>query len=266
MNPLPVSVCMVAGAEAHRIGRALESVAGWVSEIIVVVNEEVTDGTDRIATNYGAKVFREPWKGFVAQKNSASAKGTQPWLLLLDADEAVSSNLRDEIVRTLLTPGIDSVFAAFSFPRCTWFCGRWIRHGDWYPDRQTRLWRRGKGTWEGIDCGGFGVHSKLRVEGRIGRLKGELLHYTATELNKQVPKYMMYADHFAKRSLLDNRPVRTVEILFRPWWRFTRSYILRLGFLDGWQGLAVAWLVAFGTFLRYARAKEELCGKPHPQA
>jgi len=98
MSKLPISVCMIAGAEAGRIGRALESVAGWTSEIIVVLNDDVSDGTDRIAEAHGAKVFRERWRGHIAQKNSAATKAAQPWLLGLDEDEAVSEALRDEII------------------------------------------------------------------------------------------------------------------------------------------------------------------------
>src|SRR3954467_15569212 len=94
---LPVTVCMVSGAEAQRIGPALESVAGWAAEIVIVLNEEVKDGTEEIAARYGARVFREPWKGFVGQKTSAAAKATQPWLLNLDADERVSPGLASDI-------------------------------------------------------------------------------------------------------------------------------------------------------------------------
>ena len=96
---LPISVCMIAGNEAHRIHRALDSVSSWVEEIIVVINDDVTDGTDKIAAGFGAKVFREPWKGYGPQKNSAADKATQPWLLNLDADEEVTPALRDEIRR-----------------------------------------------------------------------------------------------------------------------------------------------------------------------
>ena len=145
MKKLPISVCMVSGAEAHRIGRALESVADWASEIIVVLNEEVADGTDALAARFGAKIFREPWRGFIAQKNSAAEKATQPWLLNLDADEVVSPELQREIAATV--QGEENPLAACEFPRCTFYCGRWIRHGDWYPDRVLRLWRRGTARW-----------------------------------------------------------------------------------------------------------------------
>src|SRR5215468_1103927 len=97
MKKLPISVSMISGAEAGRIGRALESVREWTSEIIVVLNEEVRDGTEELALRHGAKVVREPWRGYKAQKNSAAAKATQEWVFNLDADEAVSAGLRDEI-------------------------------------------------------------------------------------------------------------------------------------------------------------------------
>lgn len=249
---------MIAGNEARRIRQALESVAGWTSEIILVINEDVDDGTDRIAGEYGAKVFREAWKGHVAQKNSAVAKATQPWILALDADEAVSVPLRDEIVRTLSVPGVSEKYAAFSCPRCTWFCGRWITHGDWYPDRQIRLWQRGLGIWGGID-----PHDRLEVNGKVGKFKERLLHYTAIDMRHQLSKYVGYAEIFARQQLRAGRSPGRVNLLVRPWWRFFRSYVLRLGFLDGWQGIAVAHLVAFGTFLKYARVAEELASIRH---
>src|SRR5206468_2850042 len=116
-----------------RIGRALESVAGWSSEIVVVLNSEVADGTDEIAARHGARVFREPWKGFVGQKNSATEKAAQPWLFNLDADEVVSEKLRGEIQALFSNSPEQAV--AYSLPRLSYYFGRWIRHGDWYPDR-----------------------------------------------------------------------------------------------------------------------------------
>lgn len=242
---------MIAGAEAGRIGRALESVAHWTSEIIMVLNAEVADGTDAVATQFGAKVVREPWKGYVGQKNSAAAKASHPWLLGLDADEVVSEALRDEIVSTLNTPAAHEPFAAFSVPRCTQFCGRWIRHGDWYPDRTVRLWRRGRATWTGEE-----PHARLAVDGRVGRLRHDLLHFTAVDLAHQAAKSLTYADYFVRAQLAAGGRAGAWDLWLRPWWRFVRGYFLRLGFLDGWQGLAVARLAAFQTFLRHARLRE----------
>jgi glycosyltransferase involved in cell wall biosynthesis len=239
---------MISGAEARRIGRALASVGEWTSEMIVVLNEDVRDGTDRIAVSHGAKVFREAWKGHIAQKNSAMEKAAQPWILGLDADEAVSDKLRDEI---LALPDSWANFAAYSFPRCTNYFGRWIRHGEWYPDRCTRLWQRGKARWSGID-----PHDRLSVEGATGKLRGDLLHYGAETLNKQVAKTVAYADDFARHCQEEGRRVHLADLAVRPVWRFARGYGLKLGFLDGWQGFTIAWMTAFYTFLRYARARE----------
>ncbi len=262
---LPVSVCIIAGNEAARIRRALESVAGWTSEIIVVLNDNVTDGTDKIAESFGAKIFREPWKGYVAQKKSAAEKATQEWILGLDADEEISSALRDEIQRTLSEPEKSKPFAAFSFPRCSFYCGRWIRHGDWYPDRKVRLWRRGQAT-----CAGIEPHDVVLVHGRVGRLNGDLFHYSMDDLNHHVRKTMAYSDIFARRKLAEGRRVGALELWFRPCFRFVRGYFLRLGFLDGWQGYAIARIVALETFLRYVKiresqaARKDRAEKPRP--
>jgi glycosyltransferase involved in cell wall biosynthesis len=248
---LPVSICMIAGNEAARITRALESVAGWAGEIIVVLNDDVRDGTDRIAESFGAKVFREPWKGHIAQKNSAAEKASQDWILGLDADEAVSAELAEEIQKLFAASDRVQPFCAFSFPRCTCYCGRWIRHGDWYPDRKVRLWKRGRARWGGID-----PHDAVIPDGPVGGLKNDLLHYSMQNLNHHVRKTMEYSDIFARQKLAAGQNAGTLTLWFRPWWRFVRGYFLRQGFLDGWQGYAIARVTALETFLRYAKIRE----------
>ncbi len=246
---------MITGAEAVRIQRTLESVAGWAGEIIVVLNEDVSDGTDRIAESYGAKVFREPWKGFVGQKNSAADKCSQPWLLNLDADEIVPPELQNEIA-TVVTLA-QTPYAAYEFPRCTFYCGRWIRHGDWYPDRVLRLWRRTAARWVGQE-----PHAHLEVIGQIGRLRSDLSHFSMENMSHHVRKTNSYSDIFASQHA--GLKVGVLELWFRPWWRFARGYFLRLGFLDGWQGYAIARMVAFETFLRYAKVPEAQTSKAEP--
>jgi len=248
MNKLPISVCMISGAEAHRIGRALESVSDWVSEIVVVLNEDVNDGTDKLVENFTGKVFREPWKGHIAQKNSVAEKAGQSWLLGLDADEVVTTGLSAEIQS--MFAGQPEKHAAYSFPRCTQYFGRWIRHGDWYPDRQVRLWRKGSASWGGID-----PHDKLIVNGTVGKLRGDLQHHSMESYEQQTSKYLAYADDFARHCLAHNQRIHMMQLLLRPTWRFFRSYVLRLGFLDGWQGYSIAWMTAFYTFLRYSKAR-----------
>lgn len=261
MDRLPISVCMVAGNEAHRIRRALESVAGWTCEIVVITDDAVTDATEEIAASYGAKVIREPWKGISGHRNLASVKATQPWLLALDADEVVSPALRDEISQVLSATGAraNASPAAYGFPRCTFYSGRWIRHGDWYPDRIVRLWRNGKGHWSG------NLHEKLIVQGRIVYLRGEILHYSMESLEHQIRKMLKYVDIFVQTQLERGRTVTFLDLLVHPLWRFCRGYLFRLGFLDGWQGFTISWLAAFYTFLRYARVREAQTQKPATQ-
>jgi len=248
---IPVSVCLIAGNEARRIRAALESVSGWVEEIIVLLNDDVNDGTDRIAESFGAKVFREPWKGHIAQKNSAAQKATQQWLLGLDADEALSPALRLEIQELFLQPDKLQAFASFSFPRCTHYCGRWIRHGDWYPDRQTRLWLKGRAEW-----GGVNPHDKLIVNGRVARLHHDLLHFTNESIAHHLSKIAPFQAVFVKDRQASGRPVNVFELTLRPFWRFIRAYFFRRGFLDGWQGYYIAKFNAFSTLTKYAMVLE----------
>ncbi len=247
---LPISVCLISGSEAHRIRRALESVAGWTREIVIVLNEDVADGTDKIAAEFGAKIFREPWKGYATQKNSAARKAGQEWILSLDADEVVTPELRDEIIRLFGQNNFNPPCAAYRFPRCTFYHGRWIRYGDWYPDCQTRLWRSGRADW-----GDKQLHETLTVDGETGDLKNDLRHFSMESLDHHLRKSITYSNLFARQRLENGRGVNLLELWFRPWWRFVRGYIFRRGFLDGWQGYVIARMVAHETFLRYAKVR-----------
>ncbi len=251
MKPLPISVCVIAGNEAGRIGNALQSIRDWTSEIVVLLNDDVGDGTDKIAAGFGAKVFREPWKGHVAQKNSAAQKAAADWILGLDADEVVSPALREEIQQWFTRPEKLQAMAALSFPRCTFYCGRWIRHGDWYPDRQTRLWRRGRAKWGGVD-----PHDKLIVDGNVGRLKSDLQHYSNDSVNAHIQKIIPFTDEYVRQHSQGRPGSACSGLAIRPVWRFVRAYFLRLGFLDGWQGGYIAWLNAFSTASKYAKMRE----------
>jgi glycosyltransferase involved in cell wall biosynthesis len=256
VKKLPISVCVISGAEQHRIGKALASVAEWTSDIVVVLNQDVADGTDAAAAEFGAKVFREPWRGYIAQKNSAADKASQPWLLGLDADEVVSEPLRQEITE-LFAPVPAGV--AYSFPRRSYYLGRWIGHGDWYPDRCSRLWAKGRARWGGVD-----PHGELRADGPVLKLRHDLHHFTAETLDQQVAKTVRYAEDFARHCAETGRKVGSSDLVLRPAWRFARGYFLKRGFLDGWQGYSIACMTAFYTFLRYAKAREAQLARKSP--
>jgi glycosyltransferase involved in cell wall biosynthesis len=255
MTRLPISVCIVAGNEAHRIRPALDSVKDWVDEIVLAIDDQVTDGTDKIAVAYGAKVVSQPWRGHTAHRNFASAHATQPWLLALDADEVVSEKLRDEIVATFHGHGITTLPAAYSFPRLSFFCGRWIRHGNWYPDRKVRLWRKEAGQWEGDP------HEKLVLRGPVVALRAELLHFSNENIDHLLGKISVVSTIFVRQCQARQRHTGWTDLAIRPVWKFFRAYILRLGFLDGWPGYFIAWMDAFSTVTRYAKVIE---AEPQP--
>ena len=241
---------MIAGNEAHRIRRALDSVTGWTSEIIVVTDDHVTDGTGAIAASCGAKVFCEPWQGHAVHRNFASAKASQPWLLAIDADEVVSETLRNEIVSAFQNDASRPLPAAFSFPRLSFFCGRWIRHGDWYPDRKVRLWRRDAGQWEG------NPHEKLVLRGRVVPLHADLFHFSNDHIDHLLSKIGPVSTNFVRQRMARGKRTGILDLAVRPYWKFFRAYILRLGFLDGWPGYFIAWMDAFSTVTRYAKVIE----------
>jgi glycosyltransferase involved in cell wall biosynthesis len=253
--PLPISVCIIAGNDVHRIGRTLESVKGWTSEIIVVVDDQVRDGTDLVAVEHGAKVFSHPWQGHAVHRNFATAQATQQWILAIDTDEVVSDDLRAEIIAAFQGGSRPPVCAAFSFPRLSYFCGRWIRHGDWYPDRKVRLWQKGVGDWQGSP------HEKLVVRGTVKRLRGDLLHYSNESIEQFLGKMTRITDMFVQQHEARNRRAGWADLLIRPAWKFFRGYVIRGGFLDGWPGYVIASANAFSTLVRYSKVKEAKVGE-----
>jgi len=250
MAKLPISVCVVAGNEAHRIRPALESVQEWTSEIILAIDEQVTDGTDKLAAACGAKVVSQPWRGHAAHRNFAAAHAAQPWLLAIDADEVVSGKLRDEISAAFQRHNAGPSPAAYSFPRLSYFGGRWIRHGDWYPDRKVRLWRKAAGQWEGDP------HEKLVLQGEVIPLRADLFHYSNENIDQMLGKIQVVSTLFARQCRDRGRGAGWGDLAFRPFWKFFRAYVIRLGFLDGWPGYFIACVNAFSTVARYAKVIE----------
>jgi glycosyltransferase involved in cell wall biosynthesis len=245
---LPIGVSMTARNEAHNLPRSLGSVRDWVSEIVVVVND-CTDGTEEIARSFGARVIPHPWEGYRDQKRFALAQIESPWVLALDADEEISERLREDIMAFF--GGDHERFNGAMFPRKVWFLGRWITHGDWYPDWSLRLLRRGSGQWSGSP-----EHDKIALEGEAKRLAGDLHHYSNPTLNSYTDKISIFSDYFLQRELAKGKKWSLADCLFRPWWRFIRAYILRRGFLDGYPGYYIAKATAFSTMVRYSRLYE----------
>lgn len=253
----PISVCMIASNEAANIVRALGSVHGWVHEIVLVHND-CRDDTEVIArARFGALTFEEKWHGHRDQKNIALSKASQPWVLCLDADEEVSPELKREIVSTVQQN--DPVIHGARFPRSVFLLGRWIRHGDWYPDYSLRLARREHARWAGSR-----EHDRLDVDGKIVTLKADLYHYTVASLNHHLHKITYFGDIFLQRQLDAGKKFRGWNVILRSAWRFVRAYFFRMGFLDGYPGFYIAFFTAFATFFRHTRLYEHETGSRKP--
>lgn len=242
-----ISACVITFNEEQNIRRCLDSVK-WCDEI-VVVDSFSTDLTVQICREYTPHVYQCEWKGYIAQRNLIREKASHPWVLFLDADEEVSPELRDEIVRNL-DAGHNGV-VGYEFPRMVNYLGEWIRHGEWYPDVKLRLFLKCKGT-----SGGQEPHDQVIVNGPVKRLRGHLYHYTYDNLHDQLVTLNRYSTITANEKFKLSEKFRWVEFLFRPPLRFLKAYILKHGFLDGRRGFLIAAISSFGVATKYAKLWE----------
>jgi glycosyltransferase involved in cell wall biosynthesis len=254
MRVMPLSVCIISFNEAANIRRTLASVVD-IAEEIIIVDSGSTDETLDIARSFGAKVkvYSEPWKGFAAQKNSSIQKATCDWVLLLDADESLTPELRKAISgvvnrRDDAGPG-ESGPIAYTISRRNLNIGRWIRHAGYYPDPKLRLVRRGSGWVENR-----AINEELRVNGPIGHLDGDMIHHW----HHSISDYMEHVNRYSSlgAEMKGPRPFSVFDIVVRPAVRFVYDYFFRLGFLDGPEGLLAHLYRGVGVSLRYAKAWE----------
>ncbi len=241
-----ISVCIICGNEIKNIERCLKSVT-WADEILVL-DSFSDDGTFEIAKKYTDKVFRHKWLGYIAQKKLIAEKATGPWILFVDADEEVSNGLRAEIEQKFSKPIPEGV-NGFNCPRLVPYLGRWIWHGDWYPDLKLRLFRKAYG-----ECGGEEPHDRIIVTGKVRNLRNPLNHYTYDNITDQISQINRFSSISADTKRM--RSAGLFRLLFHPLFRFVKCYFFKLGFLDGIPGLIIAGNVAFGTFAKYAKLWE----------
>jgi glycosyltransferase involved in cell wall biosynthesis len=242
-----LAVCVITLNEEDRIGDCLDSVA-WAEEIIVV-DSGSADRTAALAAAKGARVITRPWPGYAAQKNFAFAEATADWVLSIDADERVSPELGGEIRALLADP--PPAAAGASMPRRTFYLGRWITHGGWYPDRKVRLARRGRGRWEGEH-----LHERLVADGPVAALRGDLLHHTYRDIGDHLRTIDRFTTAAARGMLAQGRGGALRGMLLHPPAKFAKMYLLKRGFLDGAAGFVVAVLGGVYVFLKYAKLWE----------
>ena len=233
--------------EEDRIGDCLASLA-WADEVLVV-DSGSADRTVAIAREHGARVVERPWPGYAAQKNFALGQVSADWVLSVDADERVTPELAGQL-RALAATAPDAVAGA-SVARRTWYLGRWIRHGGWYPDRKVRLVRRGRGRWQGGP-----VHERLVVDGEVRALAGDLLHFTYRGIADHLRTIDRFTTESARGMAERGAPGAVLGMLVTPPLKFLKMYVLKAGFLDGAAGFVVAVLGSYYVFLKYAKLWE----------
>jgi glycosyltransferase involved in cell wall biosynthesis len=240
-----ISATIITFNEQDNLPRALQSL-GCCDEI-VVVDSGSTDRTVELARGFGARVVERDWPGYARQKNFAAEQASHDWILALDADECLSEELQRELAEIQRRgPGFD----AYSCPRLAQYRGKWIRHSGWYPDRKVRFYDRRKARWVGDY-----VHESVRVDGSLGTLDGDLLHYTCPSFARHVESVNRYTTLAAREMAAAGRGVSLARMLAAPPWAFVRSYLLQRGFLDGREGFLIASMAAFYVFAKYVKVK-----------
>jgi glycosyltransferase involved in cell wall biosynthesis len=242
---MKITATIITLNEERNIARAMESLR--CCDEILVLDSGSTDRTMELAANLGARVIEGVWPGYASQKNRAAEQAGHEWILSLDADEALSEALEAEIWN-LKKRGPQ--FDAYTMPRLAKYMGRWILHSGWYPDRKVRLYNRSKARW----VGDF-VHESVKVDGRVGHLDSNLLHFTCDSLSEHLRTMDRYTTLAAEELVARKQKIGLSRLIFDPGWTFFKSYVIQRGFQDGLEGLTIAHMAAIYTFLKYAKAR-----------
>jgi glycosyltransferase involved in cell wall biosynthesis len=251
----PISVVIITYNEENNIERCIQTVLNIADEI-VILDSVSTDKTKEICLKYPVKFYEQPFLGYVQQKNKALEFASYPHVLSLDADEALSNELIESIKKVKENWSADGYY----FNRLTNFCGKWIKHTDWYPDRKLRLFHKKKGQWRGIN-----PHDKYVLEDncKTSYIKGNLLHYSFPTISHQMGVIEKFSSISAKEAYLKGKSANIFSILINPFWKFIKSYIIKLGFLDGYYGFVVCIMSSYATFIKYVKIKELGKGEIH---
>ena len=238
----PLSAVIIAKNAARQLPECLESLA--FCDEILVVDSGSDDGTVALAQSRGARVIQSEWRGFGPQKRYAVEQAAHDWVLCVDADERVSPELRSAIERALAAPAK----AAYRFPRCNRFLGRYLRHGEGYPDWSLRLFDRRRARWSDD-----AVHEKVLTDAEVGTLTGDLLHDSAETLDAYLAKQNRYTTLAAQQAFDAGRRANALQLLLSPLVRFVKFYFFRLGLLDGVPGLIHILIGCGNSFAKYAK-------------
>lgn len=242
-----ISGVVICFNEEDRIARCLESLS--FCDELVVVDSNSTDRTPEIAARYTDRLISQPFLGYAKQKNFALEQATGDWVVCLDADEALSEALAAEIQDAVA--GEHQAFAGFVLDRLTYFLGVWHDRGEWYPDYQLRVFRRSLGRWAGRD-----PHGHVELEGPTRRIQGRLLHFNYRNLSDHVQTIDRFSRRQAQAMHEEGVRFRLIDLLFRPFYRFLKGYLLKQGFRKGLPGFLVSISGAYAVFMKYAKLWE----------
>lgn len=243
-----LSVVIITYNEERNIGRCLQSVHDIASET-VVLDSFSTDRTEEICRKYAVKFHQHAFDGYIAQKNRALELATSPYVLSLDADEALSPELKESIKKVLLQWDAD----AYTFNRLTNFCGHWVKHTGWYPDRKLRLWDKRKGQWQGHK-----IHEKVEMQpsAHIQHIRGDLLHYSFYSVQQHIKQINAFSTLKAEAAFEKKKKGSIFKLIMSPLARFFSHYIVKGGFRDGFYGLVISANSAHSAFLKQVKLIE----------
>lgn len=249
MEDMKLSAVVITFNEAQNIRRCVESL-DRVADEIVVLDAFSLDHTKEICQALQVRFVQREWKGYSEAKNYANRLVRGPYIISIDADEALSPGLRKSILAAK-----ESGFEgdAYAMNRLNNYCGRWIRHGDWYPDRKVRIFRTGSAFWQGS------IHEKLILSphARIIRLEGDLLHFAYSSTGEHSKKSLQYAFMVAREEIKRGASKNLAyHGLIKPMFHFLRSYVIKLGFLDGYYGFVLAAISAHERYMRYINYRQ----------
>jgi len=241
---LKISAVIITYNEEKNIERCILSLLDIVDEIIIF-DSFSKDKTKEICLKYPIKFYEHEWMGYSSTKNYANQIASYNYILSIDADEALSSSLKESISAAKKS---NKVIDAYNFNRLTNYCGKWIHHSGWYPDNKLRLWNKLKGRWEGD------IHEKVVLDSNtsIGFLKGDLLHYSYYSTNEHKERVKKYAEKSANVDIHKKNNFLALRIYIGPIIRFIRNYFIKLGFLDGYQGFLISKIEAYGVYVKYS--------------
>ena len=243
-----LSVVIITLNEERNIARCLASVKSIADEVLVV-DSFSTDKTKEIAEANGAIFVQHKFEGYIEQKNWALSQANYPFVLSLDADEALSDQLRSSITEAKNNKQYDG----YTMNRFTNYCGKWVRHCGWYPDTKLRLFDRNKSKW-----GGVNPHDRLEMVAgaKVSHLKGDILHYSYYTLSDHINQVNKFTEISANALFKMGKKARLFKIKFSPLIKFIKDYFINLGFLDGYTGFVISRISAHAAFLKYAKLRQ----------